>query len=82
MRFGLYLLAIVLFAFHAYASKEDGAPAVGDKAPDFTLKDADDQASFLKEAARKDCISDSRQQKNSERGRQVGGGISERLWRS
>ena len=48
MRCGIYLLAIVLFAFHAYASKEDGPPAVGDKAPDFTLKDADDQVHSLK----------------------------------
>lgn len=48
MRFGIYLLAIVLFAYHAYGSKENGPPAVGDKAPDFILKDADDQAHSLK----------------------------------
>ena len=36
MRFGIYLLAIVLLACNAHASKESGPPAVGDKAPDFT----------------------------------------------
>ncbi len=47
MRFGIYLLVTVLFTCHAYASKEDVPPAVGDKAPDFTLKDADDQTHSL-----------------------------------
>ena len=47
MRFGIYLLAIVLLACNAHASKENGPPAVGDKAPDFTLKDADDQTHSL-----------------------------------
>ena len=31
----------------AFASKEGVAPAVGDKAPDFTLKDAEDQTYSL-----------------------------------
>ena len=47
MRFGIYLLGIVILACPTYASKEDAAPAVGDKAPDFTLKDAEDQTYSL-----------------------------------
>ena len=48
MRFCVYLIASVLLACHAYASKENASPAVGDIAPDFTLKDADDQTHSLK----------------------------------
>ena len=48
MRFCVCLLASALLACHAYASKEDAPPAVGDTAPDFTLKDADDQTHSLK----------------------------------
>ena len=43
MRFGIYLLAIIFIACPAYASKEEAPPTVGDVAPDFTLKDAEDQ---------------------------------------
>ena len=47
MRFGIYLLAIVILACPAFASNEDVPPAVGDKAPGFTLKDAEDQSYSL-----------------------------------
>ena len=47
MRFGIYLLAIVLLACNAHASNEVAPPTVDDKAPDFTLKDADDQTHSL-----------------------------------
>ena len=47
MRFCVYLIASFLLACHAYA-KENAPPAVGDTAPDFTLKDADDQTHSLK----------------------------------
>ena len=40
----IYLLAMMIFACHAYASKEGAPPKVGDIAPDFTLKDAEDQS--------------------------------------
>ena len=48
MRFGIYLLAMMILACPAFASKEGVPPAVGDKAPDFTLKDAEDQTYSLK----------------------------------
>ena len=48
MRFGIYVLAIVLLACNAHASKESGPPTVGDKAPDFTLDDAEDRTHSLK----------------------------------
>lgn len=47
MRFGIYLLAIIILTCPAYASKEDVPPVVGDIAPDFTLKDAEDQTYSL-----------------------------------
>lgn len=43
MRFGIYLLGIVILACPTYASKEEAPPTVGHIAPEFTLKDADDQ---------------------------------------
>ena len=44
----MVLLAILLLACNAHASKEGNPPTVGNKAPDFTLKDADDQTHSLK----------------------------------
>ena len=44
----MVLLAILLLACNAHASNESDLPAVGNKAPDFTLKDADDQTHSLK----------------------------------
>ena len=47
MRFGICLLAIVLFACPVSALKEGVPPKVGDIASDFTLKDAEDQTYSL-----------------------------------
>ena len=47
MRFGICLLAIILFACPVSALKEGAPPKVGDIAPDFTLKDAEDQTHSL-----------------------------------
>ena len=43
----IYFLAMMIFACSAFASKEGAPPAVGDKTPDFTLKDAEDQTYSL-----------------------------------
>ena len=43
----IYFLAIILFACPVSALKERVPPKVGDIAPDFTLKDAEDQTYSL-----------------------------------
>ncbi len=47
MRFVIYSLAMMIFACSAFASKEGAPPKVGDIAPDFTLKDVEDQTYSL-----------------------------------
>ena len=43
----IYFLAMMIFASSAFASKEGAPLKVGDIAPDFTLKDAEDQTYSL-----------------------------------
>ena len=44
----IYFLAMMIFACPVGASKDEAPPKVGDNAPDFTLKDAEDQSHPLK----------------------------------
>lgn len=43
----IHFLAIIIFACSAFVSKEEAPPKVGDIAPDFTLKNAEDQTYSL-----------------------------------
>ncbi|MDE0299211.1 MAG: redoxin domain-containing protein [Candidatus Poribacteria bacterium] len=48
MRFSTYFLAIAILTCPVGASRDEAPPKVGDIAPDFTLKDAEDQSHPLK----------------------------------